>query len=448
MAVTSDDTRDLGRPSSWSAAIDALSAGRSFDATKQGLVYLDQDASPTRRLFVISAGNVSELDKDHLGQSDLESVEDPAQAWNALTVGAHTDRALIQDKRWKSWQPLAQPGDLSPFSRTSVGFDPTWPSKPDIVSEGGNTGVNGKGDIEHPIDDLLLLTTHYQPSEKQFVYTNGTSASCALVARLCARIAGDYPEYWPETIRALVVHSARWTQAMNVHLKAAGDKKRARSQLVRRYGYGVPTIERALRSASDALTLVAQDAIRPFKDTKLREMRIHELPWPKAELESLGETPVQLRVTLSYFVEPNPARRGWQKRHRYQSHGLRFEVKRPFEPVDDFRKRLNQQALEEEEDRPGAAADEGWYLGVQARNRGSLHSDIWTGTAVDLAERGVIAVFPVSGWWKEQPKRDRSELGARYALVVSIETPTIATDIWTPVAQEVGIPTEAVAVIG
>jgi hypothetical protein len=49
-------------------------------------------------------------------------------------------------------------------------------------------------------------------------------------------------------------------------------------------------------------------------------------------------------------------------------------------------------------------------------------------------------VYPVSGWWKDQPKRDRSAKGARYALVVSIETPGVDADIWTPVAQQVGVP--------
>src|SRR5256885_8145814 len=33
---------------------------------------------------------------------------------------------------------------------------------------------------------------------------------------------------------------------------------------------------------------------------------------------------VEMRVTLSFFVEPNPSRRGWQSKFRYQSHGLRF----------------------------------------------------------------------------------------------------------------------------
>jgi hypothetical protein len=49
-------------------------------------------------------------------------------------------------------------------------------------------------------------------------------------------------------------------------------------------------------------------------------------------------------------------------------------------------------------------------------------------------------VYPVSGWWKDQPSRDRSDLGARYTLLVSIETPRVDVDIYAPVAQQVGIP--------
>ena len=150
-------------------------------------------------------------------------------------------------------------------------------------------------------------------------------------------------------------------------------------------------------------------------------MHFYRLPWPKEALEDLGPAVVRLRVTLSYFVEPNPSRRGWKRRYRYASHGLRFDVKLPTEDMDTFRKRLNQRALEEDEERPQSGSDsEDWFLGEQARNKGSIHSDTWEGTAADLAARGVIGVCPVSGWWKDQPKRDRSKFGARYALVVSI----------------------------
>ena len=152
-------------------------------------------------------------------------------------------------------------------------------------------------------------------------------------------------------------------------------------------------------------------------------MHVFNLPWPTDVLQSLGEHPVRLRVTLSYFIEPNPGRRGWTKRHRYASHGLRFSVKGATESVEEFRKRLNQQALDEDETRPaGESSASEWYLGEQARNRGSIHSDIRPGFAADLAERGVVGVYPVSGWWKEQPMRDRSEMGAHYALIVSVET--------------------------
>ncbi len=148
-------------------------------------------------------------------------------------------------------------------------------------------------------------------------------------------------------------------------------------------------------------------------------------------------------MTLSYFIEPNPGRRGWTNRHRYASHGLRFEVKGPTESMEELRKRLDQRALDEDEEKPASGGDSSeWYLGEQARNRGSIHSDILQGFAADLAERGVVAVYPVSGWWKDQPKRDRSKKGAHYALVVSLETPGVDADIWTPVAQQIGLPVE------
>jgi hypothetical protein len=210
---------------------------------------------------------------------------------------------------------------------------------------------------------------------------------------------------------------------------------------LRRFGFGVPSLDRALQSAGNALTLIVQDRLRPFDDKKLREMKIHDLPWPKDELADLFDTTVKMRVTLSYFVEPNPARRGWRDRYRYASHGLRFDVRQAGQSIDDFRKQLNNLALSEDEKKPDRDGDgDEWALGPNMRNHGSLHADIWTGSAADLADRGVIGVSPISGWWKDHPTRDRSKLGVRYALVVSIETPE--TDIWTPVANQVGVSTE------
>ena len=444
MAVTDKEGRERGKPTSWSAAVDALAAGRIFDSTSQGLVYLDQPGSEHRRLFLISAGNVDPISANHLDASDTDAVHDPGQSWNALTIGACTRLATLDpaDQSRSGWGPLARAGELSPFSTTSVLFKDVWPIKPDVVFEGGNAVRYGETDrVDAPVPSLSVLTTYYQPQQRLLTIGWATSAATAQVAAIAGRIMAEYPEFWPETVRALLAHSARWTPLMRNALDAQGGRRDKRT-LVRRYGLGVPDQERALRSARNSVTLIAQDTIHPFSDGKMGEMHLHRLPWPREVLESLGDQEVHLRVTLTYFIEPNPGRRGWKKRYSYASHQLRFDVKGPYEEVDDFRKRLNQQALDEDEKKPSSGSDSsGWYLGAETRNKGCLHSDIWTGTAAELAARGFIGIVPVTGWWKAQPKRDRSAYGARYSLIVSIEAPEVDVDVWTPVANLVGIPT-------
>ncbi len=85
MAVTTgEDTPHDGAPTSWSSEIDQLAAGVS-----------GEKSAP--RLVVISAGNTDHqtygqghyLDRcDH----DDNEIESPAQAWNAICVGAFTEK--------------------------------------------------------------------------------------------------------------------------------------------------------------------------------------------------------------------------------------------------------------------------------------------------------------------------------------------------------------------
>ena len=450
MSFAARDQRDRGQPTSWSAAIDALAAGRSFDSTSGGLEYFEDGGVPAvRRLFVVNAGNVEPYDVRfaHLEQSDFDVIHDPGQAWNALTVGAFTAKSFVGDPSRPGWQALARPGELSPWSTTSLAFAPQWPIKPDVVFEGGNVAANAMEEVDFPLPDLSLLTTRGIPTEGAFKATWATSAATAQAARMAAIIAAEYPALGPETIRALIVHAAEWTPQMRRALEGAGSKQQ-RARLVRRYGFGVPSLRRALRSASDSLTLIAEGVFHPFANGKMREIHFFELPWPQEALLALGAQSVRLRITLSYFVEPNPGRRGWRQRHRYASHGLQFELKTATESLTEFRKRMNKGALEEEEERPKAAKSDGdWFLGSRERRRGSIHADLLEDVpAASLASSSVIAITPVSGWWKDLPARDRSEKGAPYALVVSIDAPDVETDIWTPVAKAiealVSLPTE------
>ena len=103
----------------------------------------------------------------------------------------------------------------------------------------------------------------------------------------------------------------------------------------------MPEPERAIHSARNALTLIAEDTIQPYvkaekKGVLLNEMKVFRLPWPLEQLTDLGNTEVLLRVTLSYFIEPSPAESARNQKQRYASHGLRFAVKLP----DEYENRL------------------------------------------------------------------------------------------------------------
>ena len=432
MAVTARDNRDRGRPTGWSATLDALAA----DSDNQG---------DTPRLLVVSAGNVKDnADWERYPDSnDSDGIHDPAQAWNALTVGAYTNLTRITEPDTDDYEPVAPGGGLSPFSTTALGWQRQWPLKPDIVLEGGNAAADPLGAVTMP--SLSLLTTHHEPANRLFTTTNATSAATALGARMAAQVMAVYPELWPETVRALIVHSAQWTPAMRqAHLPPVHTKRHYR-QLVQRCGFGVPDLERALWTVANSLTLVVQGTLQPFqkrrgKPPTTQDMHLHRLPWPRDTLESLGDSEVEMRVTLSYFIEPNPSQRG-NSRYRYQSHGLRFDVKRPTETVNAFRARLN--AAVERQGSDPATSDQRWLLGATNRHRGSLHSDIWRGTGADLASRAQVAVFPTIGWWRTRDRLGCANRNARYALTVSVRAPDTDIDLYAEVASRVAIPIDA-----
>jgi hypothetical protein len=431
-AVTSTSAA-RGRPSSWSSAVDQL----CFE-------------EPDRRLVILSAGNIRDdlVPADYPARNEVEPVDDPAQAWNALTVGAYTDKVDIIDADFAGWHPVAPAGELSPRSRTSVTWDNQWPIKPDVVFEGGNLAHDGRQPGQ-AIDDLQLLTTYFRPETRHFATLGDTSAATALAANMAGSILAERPGLWPETVRGLIVHSAEWTPPMIAAIAACGGRKGQINRLQRTFGYGVPDLDRALRSARNDLTLMVEDDLHPFKRegnaaASTRDMKLHTLPWPQEALAEIGEAAVELRVTLSYFIEPNPGERGRTRRHRYASHGLRFQVKRAAETLDEFRGRINQAARDEEAAYGGGGAYGGdeWLLGT-ARDRGSVHSDIWRGTAADLATRDAVGVYPVGGWWKEKPYLERYAAQARYSLIVTIRAPGTSVDIYTPVAAQISIPVPA-----
>lgn len=433
MAVTSSDSPvQDGRPTSWSAALDEIASGSS----EEGDNY---------RLFLVSAGNVSPSLFSELGypeRNSLEPVQDPAQSWNAVSIGGYSNKTNIQDPLYKGFYALAENGSLSPYSTTSVSWKRSWPIKPEVLFEAGNIATNG---VDYDsCDDLSLLTTGYRPSVNYFSTIWGTSSATAQAACFCAKLYSEYPTLWPETIRALLIHSASWTEQMHKQFCPSGNttKKAQRMTLVRHCGYGVPDLTKAIQCFDNSVNMIVQGLLQPYKKDgnriTMNEMHIHTFPWPKEVLRDLGETEVKIKVTLSYFIEPSPGEIGWKDRYRYSSCGLRFEINKVNQSRDEFLSQINKLMNNSENDDSPVASSNDWYLGVNAHGFGSIHSDFIVANAVDLCESKYVAVFPVGGWWKERGYLGKYNKKVRYSLVVSLSTPEMGIDLYTPIINQVG----------
>ena len=444
MAITTPESSDLGNgvPTSWSAAIDALLAGTS-----------EELIDDRKRLMCVSAGNTSVAEiaesHDYLAAVRLHSVENPGQTWNAITVGAYTEKTVIAKEEYSNFNPVSSRGGVSPFTSSSIMWEKSkWPIKPEVVFEGGNLGHNPRetflSGYSEPEDLDMITTCKDFLLGKSLVATNMTSPATAQAAWMLANIQHNCPKLWPETVRGLLVHSASWTDEMlRIFIPANNVTKNDYRNLLRVCGYGVPNLERAIYSAQNSVNLIVEDELQPFVKKKggsvtSNEMHMHDIPWPIEILKQLGETTVKMRVTLSYYIEPGPGQIGWKDKYRYPSCGLIFDVNNPTESKAEFKRRISKAMREEDEDKSIVSNDSGrWLIGSQNRNVGSLHSDIWEGTAADLSQSNYIMVYPTTGWWKLRTNQKKYNNKVRYALIVSIETPENNVDLYNEISTAI-----------
>lgn len=416
------------QPSTWSSAIDQAAAG----------AMIGDDAAAPKRLFVLSIGNTDPVfQMSQWAGQDAYPAEDPAQAWNALTVGGYTDLNTISDEGYETWTTLSEVGELSPHSRTSVGWTASRsPFKPELVLEAGNRAVSPARREILSLESLKLLSTGKDVDQLPLVPFDGSSAAAALAARCAARLMADHPDYWPEMVRALMVHSGEYTAPMKASFNSH-PSLRDRYALVRRFGYGVPDFERATASARDHLALVAQSEIQPFRmqgGRKFNECHYYRLPLPNEILETLNNELVDLKITLSYFVEPNPGLAANVDPQRYQSFGLRFDLQRKNESAQRFKQRVNLAERENPQARLTSQPDDSrWLLGPDSISAGSLHCDTWSGPAIDLLGRDTLCIKPVGGWWRDRARPEIVNRNTRYALVVTLKGQRTDIDFYTPI---------------
>lgn len=435
--ATSANDFPPGRPSSWSGALDQVAAG-----SMPGDMVEDVPASERpKRLALVATGNVSGGMMAEVVPS--QPLEDPAQSWNALTIGGFTRKERPSPPP-PALVPVVPGNHRSPFSRGSLSLpDDLTPIKPEVLFEAGNMLSDGTGFCGWD-PAVSLLAPGSDVAAEPLVPFWATSAAVGMAGNFIGRLQAALPDLWPETHRALTVDSAQWPLPIRKRLIGTGahwktGSKAEKQQILREVGYGVPDIDRAVLSARNDVTLVAEAEIQPFaigadgRTGVFNEVHFYDLPWPKAALERLENEVVVMKVTISYFIEPNLTGKAATRPDTYRSFGLRFDMKKRTETQARFRSRLSASQARDVSETAGEASC--WLLGPKAVQAGSLHCDLWRGRAIDLAGHDAIAVYPVGGWWKSHVGQRRVADKGRYALVVSLSAPGQAVDLYSEVAN-------------
>jgi hypothetical protein len=423
-------------PTLWSHAVDVVAFGEG-----QG------------RLFIVSAGNARESQwlalAEQYPQLQLsEKIHDPAQAANALTVGAFTERVeLPPGLTYSEYHVVAtKPGGISPFTSTGV-VGGEWHIKPDVVMEGGNLAVSQL--LYDPgIDTLSALTTQRtQIAGKPLTTLNMTSEATAHCARLAATIWSAEPKLRAESVRGLIVHSASWTTIMLEQFPSKND-------LLLACGYGVPDERLASECAHGVATIVVEDKLpnavleeEPKKkapkrpDTKMTEQRLrrkvklYRLPIPESLLLD-SDPDVKLRVTLSCFAEPNKF-----GRNIYNGLDLKWDMQGPQESENEFLQRINllkcPLGLDGKRVKGSTKKSFDWDIGIKLRSRGTVQSDRWCGKMSELVGDKLIAIVPVLGWWDQRKSLRTQEM--HFSLIVSVFGPGVYTAIKPKIEAQTAI---------
>src|ERR1035437_5560492 len=406
------------------------------------------------RLLVVAAGNARyeqwlALAEQHPQLQLSEKIHQPAQAANVLTVGAYTSRVTLpRSKDYEEARIVAKnAGGISPFTSTGlVGNE--GPIKPDIVMEGGTLAISG------PLPDAsvpplcALTTSHRHMLGQPLGQISMTSEATARAARLAAQVWAIEPNLRPETVRGLVVHSARWTPGMLRQYSSLSDRLLA-------CGYGVPDERLARECARDRATVVIEDTMpsgtieeevkkkppkRPttsITEPKLRrKIKLFRLPIPETLLTD-DDTDAEVRVTLSYFSEPNKF-----GRTVFRGLDLKWDMQGPRETEDEFLQRINVLKRPKGADgRPKKTTVNKpfqWEIGTQLRRRGPLQSDRWHGKMSEVVGDKLVAVIPVLGWWDQRPELRPPKM--HFSLVVSVMGP----DVYSAIRSRIEVPVPTV----
>jgi len=260
------------------------------------------------------------------------TILSPAEALNVLTIGAqHADNVANRQGAYNTVDPLQD--STLPNITSGLGLGYRRMIKPEIYFPGGREYVRmqATGDalrIIHSLPRRIYGLSSAAPDAQgqgrldQVALTAGTSPATALATRAGARIfeslmdrdggsllADIDPQYLAVVVKALLLHSARWSDNGDLLKEICGPEDRHRhveraDNCARFVGYGAPDIDVVLECSANRATLVGYGSLQT--DTAYSYL----IPLP-ACLERVTD-PRSLSITLAWTSPIKPGHQSYR----------------------------------------------------------------------------------------------------------------------------------------
>ncbi len=175
----------------------------------------------------------------------------------------------------KNGYDISEINHPSPFTR--IGPGPANSIKPDLVTFGGNAGMNGSKLVQNGVNAI-------SPDGKivQFIGTSfATPRVTALLSELNLKISESFN---PTLLKALAIHSSKYPEGLNLPI----------SERIHQMGFGVPdSADNIIYNDPHEITLILQENI-----VKGEFIEILEFPFPESLVDDEGHFYGEIKVTI------------------------------------------------------------------------------------------------------------------------------------------------------
>lgn len=375
---------------------------------------LDTLARERDVLFIVSAGNylgsedgpnswLSDYPAYLLDREDSRII-DPAPALNALTVGsiARYDLSRMggRNQNDPAHQPIARPGQPSPFSRSGPSLRDAI--KPEVVDYGGNwyvdTRMGNRYRGQHELGETS--TSRDFAGRNLLTADSGTSFAAPRVAHLAARLLKQYPQASSNLLRALLVAHARVPDA-TLQLFSSDENR-----MLRAVGYGQPNVSAALLSTEQRVSLMAEE--------RLGENAHHffEVPIPGDFLAVPTRRERRIRIALAHTP--------YVRSSRLDYRGSEFNFRLVRAQTLDEVTRVYRRTVRSE--REAVKGEVNLFPSMTVRSKGTVQAGTWTirqTTGSWVQQRLFVVVTRQTKKWAEGLVSEEP-----YSLVVVLDDST------------------------